>query len=105
MQIYGKYEKEYTKACKMFVEERERFWQLLQDIPYLRVFPSEANYFLCEVTERYTSAELANILISKDIIISNCNKKKHMSDRQIIRLAIRNREDNDTLIHYLKELS
>lgn len=58
MQIYGKYEEDYRKACRQFVEERERFYGLLKDIPYLHVMPSQANYFLCEITDRYTSTEL-----------------------------------------------
>lgn len=49
LQIYGKYEKDYIKACAKFIAERETFYTELQSIPYLRVIPSQANYFLCEV--------------------------------------------------------
>ena len=104
LQIFGKYEKEYTKACRAFAAERERFYQALKSVPYLDVMPSQANYFLCRVIDRYTSAELADELIKHDIIISNCNKKKHMEDHQIIRLAIRSAKDNDKLISVLKSI-
>ncbi len=105
MQIFGKYEKDYERACVKFVEERNRFYGLLQEIPYLRVIPSQANYFLCEVTDKFTSAELTQKLIERDVIISNCGRKHNMEGRNLIRLAVRSKEDNDRLIKILKELS
>lgn len=104
MQIYGKYENDYRKACYKFIEERDRFFMLLQDIPYLHVMPSQANYFLCEVTDRFTSKELTQILLDHDVFISNCGRKKKMSDRNLIRLAVRSRSDNDRLISILKSI-
>ena len=49
MQIFGKYENDYKLASRLFVEERTRFQQELAAIPWLRVIPSQANYFLCEL--------------------------------------------------------
>ena len=49
MQIFGKYENDYRRACGKFIQERNRFFAALQAIPFLRVIPSQANYFLCEV--------------------------------------------------------
>ncbi len=104
MQIFGKYEKDYKKACKKFIAEREVFFGELQTIPYLRVIPSQANYFLCEVIDKYTSAELTQRLIDNDVIISNCGLKSNMQGHQLIRLAIRSREDNQKLISILRNL-
>ena len=58
LQIYGKYENDYAKACQKFIAEREIFFRELTQISYLHVIPSQANYFLCEVINKYTSAEL-----------------------------------------------
>ena len=65
MQIFGKYESDYKMACEKFVAERSRFFKSLQRISFLRVIPSQANYFLCEVTNKYTSSDsyLPNICI------------------------------------------
>ena len=104
MQIYGKYENDYAKACQKFVAEREIFYGELDQIPYLHVIPSQANYFLCEVIEKYTSAELTQKLIEHDVIISNCGLKSNMSGWNLVRLAIRSREDNSKLIAILKSL-
>ena len=106
MQIFGKYEADYKKACRLFVHERELFYKDLKTISYLRVFPSQANFFLCEVTSKYTSAELANELIKRNILISNCSTKRFMKEtgKQLIRLAIRDRKDDTTLIEVLRSL-
>ena len=58
LQIYGKYEKDYELACEMFCKERERFYQELRKVRYLRIIPSQANYFLCEVISEYSSKEI-----------------------------------------------
>lgn len=106
MQIFGKYEKDYQRACQRFREERSRFFNDLQTVTYLRVIPSQANYFLCEVTARYTAAELTQKLIEHDVIISNCSLKRNMADtgRQLIRLAVRDRHDDERLVEILKSL-
>lgn len=104
MQIFGKYEKDYARACEKFVEEREIFYCELQEIPYLRVIPSNANYFLCEVTDRFTSAELTQKLIENNVIVSNCGLKKNMEGKNFVRLAVRDRNDNSKLIRILKSL-
>ncbi len=105
LQIYGKYENDYKRACEKFIAERETFYEELKSIPYLRVFPSKANYFLCEVIDKYTSAELTQRLIDNDVLISNCGLKRNMSGRQLIRLAVRGREDNSRLVNILKALA
>ena len=104
LQIYGKYEKDYTKACRDFAAERARFHKLLLSIPYLHVMPSEANYFLCRVRGRFTSRSLADELIRHNIIISDCSRKRHMEGQQIVRLAIRSAAENDRLIAILRRL-
>ncbi len=98
LQIYGKYEKDYIKACAKFIAERETFYTELQSIPYLRVIPSQANYFLCEVIAKYTSSELTQKLIENDVIVSNCGLKSNMFGYNLVRLAIRSRKDNARLI-------
>ncbi len=104
LQIFGKYEKDYAKACQQFIAERKTFYVELKTIPYFKVFPSQANYFLCEVIDKYTSTELTQKLIEHDVIISNCGRKRLMDGRNLIRLAIRDRKDNARLISILKSL-
>ena len=104
MQIYEKYHKDYLRACELFREERKLFFEELQQVPYLRVIPSQANYFLCELTtDRFTSKELAiRLLADHEILIKDCSGKSAFSHSNYIRLAVRNREDNHKLVEALK---
>ena len=105
MQIFAKYEKDYQEACDKFIEEREMFYNELQQIPFLRVIKSQANYFLCEVKNKYTSTELTLILLEKaDILIKDCSTKSAFNGRNYIRIAIRDRKDNSRLVETLKTL-
>lgn len=104
MQIYSKHETDYMLAAGKFRTERERFWKELQSVPYLRVHPSEANYFLCEVLPPYTSNDLAVSLLDRhNILIKDCSTKKAFDGRNMIRLAVRGKEDNIRLIVALKQ--
>jgi histidinol-phosphate/aromatic aminotransferase/cobyric acid decarboxylase-like protein len=105
MQIYTKHESDYVKAAGKFQAERKRFHDALKDIPFLKVFDSQANYFLCEVREKYTSHELAVLLLKEhDILIKDCSTKKVFDGRNYIRIAIRNTEDNDRLLSVLRSI-
>ena len=105
MQIYGKYEKDYIAACHNFIEERNIFFEELKEISFLRVIPSQANYFLCEITERYTARELTKILLERyNILIKDCGTKSAFSGKNYIRIAIRDRFDNSYFVKSLKEL-
>ena len=104
MQIYEKYHGDYLRACKLFREERTLFYNELKEIPYLKVIPSQANYFLCEITDgSITATQLAVALLAKhDILIKDCSTKAAFRGRNFIRLAVRNREDNHRLVEALK---
>lgn len=105
LQIYGKYESDYKKACKLFMNERTRFYKELLSIDFLRVIPSQANYFLCEITERYSSRELTEKLLSDfNILIKDCGTKKAFSQGNYIRIAVRDEKDNNQLVNALKSL-
>lgn len=103
MQIYTKYEKDYHRAAEKFQQERQRFYEELSKIPFLRVIPSEANYFLCEVLPPYTSHGLTEKLLSEhNILVKDCSTKKGFDRKNYIRVAVRNKKDNDKLINVLK---
>lgn len=106
MQIYNKHEKDYQRACAKFVAERDSFEQQLREIPFLRVIPTEANYFLCEVLHPYTASEIViRMLKQHNILTRDCSLKPGLDpNRQYMRIAVRNHEDNTRLIEGLKEL-
>ena len=105
LQIFGKYEADYRQACHRFIQERRRFEQLLRQVSFLRVIPSQANYFCLEVTQRFTSGELTRRLLADyEIMVKDCNSKHFLEGKNYIRVSVRSTEDNDRLIAALKEL-
>lgn len=104
MQIYEKYHKEYVSACQQFKAERESFYKELKTITYLEVFPSQANYFLCRLKDRFTSHELSLKLLKQNILIKDCGTKKAFNGGNFIRIAIRDHHDNHRLIEVLNKL-
>lgn len=106
MQIFGKYESNYHEACARFRKVRSEFYRELCKISFLRVVPSQANYFLCEITERFTSRRLAELLLERaNILIKDCSGKRAFPEgSQYVRIAIRDTEDNRHLIEALQML-
>lgn len=106
MQIFNKYEKDYKKACERFIEVRAKFIAKLQEIPFLHVMPTQANFVLCEVQEPFTANDLAvRLLKDANVLISACSAKKGIAPNKYIRLAVRSKSDNDRLIEALKNIA
>ena len=105
MQIYNKHEKDYLKACDKFVAERADFERQLMTIPYLRVMPTQANYFLCEVLPPYTATEIVvYTLRNHNILTRDCSQKPGLDpNKQYMRIAVRNHEDNTRLVEALRQ--
>ena len=105
MQIYNKHEKDYQKACEKFVAERDSFECQLRTVPFLRVMPSQANYFLCEVLPPYTAKEIVIYMLRHhNILTRDCSLKPGLDpNKQYMRIAVRNHEDNTRLVEALKE--
>ena len=77
----------------------------LKVIPFLRVLPSQANYFLCEVLPPYTSRVLTEIMLEKyNILLKDCSGKNAMKNRDYIRIAVRDTNDNEALVTAFKQL-
>lgn len=105
MQIFSKYERYYVDACKKFAVERDRFQKELQKIPYLRVIPSQANYFLCEVLPPYDSCKLTEELLDRNALIKDCSGKTGFDGKNYVRIAVRDAKDNDALVCLLHKLA
>ncbi|MCQ2095453.1 MAG: aminotransferase class I/II-fold pyridoxal phosphate-dependent enzyme [Bacteroidaceae bacterium] len=104
LQIYEKYQNDYLLACSLFREERAVFYDELASVGYIKVFPSQANYFLCEVTDRFTSHELAVRLLRHGVFIKDCSGKKGFEGGQYVRIAVRDRKDNSRLVTILRTI-
>ena len=105
MQIYTKYEKDYKEACDKFIVERNDFESKLREISFLRVIPSQANYFLVEVLPPFTAKGLVLKMLKQfGILMRDCSGKGGFDGKQYMRIAVRDHKDNAKLIESLKLL-
>ena len=104
MQIFPKYRKDYKRACEKIREDRRDLFRELQDIPFLEVIPSEANYFMAEVKGMRAKDLVKDLLWEKDILLKDLSGKEGIKG-EFVRIAVRNREDNHYLLSALRELS
>lgn len=103
MQICGKYRDSYIKSLDKFRKERARFISKLQDLRYIRVIPSQANYLMVELLDGLDAEELKQrMLLEKKVFIKTLSKKIK-GKKQYLRIAIRNEADNDMFIRKLAE--
>jgi histidinol-phosphate/aromatic aminotransferase/cobyric acid decarboxylase-like protein len=102
MQILDKYKSDYELSLERMRMERKRFFMELGRIGALKVYPSQANYFMCEIKNGKQSEILAGELLEQGILIKNLTNKIG-NGKQYIRIAVRNETDNDMLVKVLKE--
>lgn len=102
MQIAEKYKKDYTAALVKFREERARFESELATVKGVRVIPSQANFVMVELEKGIDPKELLKrLLIKHNMLIKELTTKTN--GRNYLRLAVRDKTDNDKLVAAMKE--
>ena len=106
MQIEEKYRKDYDSALDKLRGERTRFAEKLSKLPGVRVFPSQANYLMVELTGKSISAtEITELLLTRyNLFIKDLSSKISRNGRQFLRIAIRNEAEDNILVKALKEI-
>jgi len=104
LQTIGKYKKDYLKACKLIAKERDRFYQELKKIDFFNVAYSQANYFLIELKGISATKLTQKLLWEEDIFIKDLSNKIGFENKEFIRVAVRDFEDNKYLIEILKKI-
>ena len=104
LQIFDKYKSGYKESCDLITTERARYSKKLSEIPGIKVYPSQANYVLCEYTGKMTVTELTERLLSKhNCLIKNLVKKTPFEGKNFMRFAVIEPDNNDIFIKALKE--
>jgi len=92
---------ELTKVVERLKAERERLLSELQDIPYLKPYPTRSNFIFCQVIGR-NALQLKTELAEKyGIFIRYFNKT---GLRDAIRISVGRAQDTDALLEALSKL-
>ncbi len=82
-------------------DERNRLFALLKTIPYLRPYPTQANFILCDVVER-DAKQLKQGLEQRGILVRHYNKP---GLQNCIRISVGRPEQTERLMDVLGELA
>jgi histidinol-phosphate aminotransferase len=88
------------RIVRLLVTERDRLHQLLITIPYLRPYPSRANFILCRVAGR--DAKELKMTLEREGILVRYFDKPGLTD--CIRISVGRPEQSDALISALRKL-
>lgn len=107
LQIQRLYKKSYILACDKIAAQRKKMMQSIACLKGIEVYPSQANYIMCRLTEEspVDSAQLSLTLVKKyNLLIKNLSAKKGFGGKSFLRFAVRSEEDNRRLIEALREV-
>jgi threonine-phosphate decarboxylase len=96
-------DREFIKETISFVgEQRDYLYRELQEISFLRPFPSHANYILAKLENGIDGEEVRRYLFSQGkILIRLCGDYVGL-DQNYLRFAVKGEEDNHRLIKTLQ---
>lgn len=94
---------EYIEKSRRYItEERNYLFSLLAGVPWLKPFPSAANYILIKIELYGLNADvLFESLAKEGIMIRSCTSFDGLENR-FFRVAVRKREENERLVNRLK---
>ncbi len=105
LQIFEKYQSDYRDALEHFKRTREILYQSLSSIRQLKLYPSQANFIMCEITDGCSAAQIAELLLNRyNILVKDLSHKPGMEGREFIRIAVRTETDNERLADALKHI-
>jgi histidinol-phosphate aminotransferase len=89
-----------TDKVALITQERERFWQLLDNVPYLRPYPSQSNFILCRVTGR--DAHKLKLALESEGILIRYYRTARLRDH--VRFTVGKPEQTDAVIAALRRI-
>lgn len=90
---------EIKKQIEFVKSERERVLTTLKEIDKVRVYPSDANFYLIKVPD---ADFFHKSLIRRDVLVRNMSHLPKMEN--CLRVSVGKREDNDAFIQALKDV-
>ena len=98
-QISLEHVNELITVVEQLIAERTRLFSALQEIPYLKPYPTQSNFILCQVQGRDASDLKRRLAEEYGIFIRYFNKP---GLRDHIRISVGRPEDIDALLEALK---
>jgi threonine-phosphate decarboxylase len=93
------------KSRAFTFRSRKQLQRLLWEIRWLKVYPSEANFFLCEIkASNFTSTQLKEALERKGVLIRDCSNFEGLNNK-FFRVAVKTPRENRKLVDLLNSFN
>jgi len=98
------YQEQFYRSCELLKSATQRMYSWLQDISYIKPYPTQGNFVLCRILHGFNASELTAHLFNRHrILANNCGGKEGLDD-SFLRLACRTEEENAELLEALRDL-
>lgn len=106
LRLAPEYKQKFRESCSKVMEDRDNFYQELQKIPGMIVYPPDANFIFCRLPDSSASApEITEKLFTvHNIYIKHCEGKTMPEADRYVRIASRTQPENLRLIEALRHL-
>ena len=98
-QVSLEHTNELKKVVELLKEERARLFTALQEIPFIKPYPTQSNFILCQVVGRDAAELKARLAQEHGVFIRYFNKP---GLRDHIRISVGRPQDTDVLVKALK---
>ncbi len=99
-------DEEFIKRSRILISRgKKQMQKMFQGIPWLKVYPSETNFFLVEITrDDLNSTDLRERLEKEGMLIRDCCDFDGLSNK-FFRVTVNKPENNKKLFEYLKSIA
>ncbi len=104
LQTYNLYAKDYESACIKIADERSRMIEEINKLNCVKAFDSQANYIMVDLQGRSSYDFCVRMLDVYNILIKDLSTKNYFNGKNFIRIAVKDRNENNLLLNALKEL-
>lgn len=103
LQVFPLFSSSYRLACSRICDERNRLYRELTELG-LKAYPSQANYIMIDLGKINSYDFCVSMLNDHNILIKDLSQKSYFTNKNFIRIAIRDENDNKKLIDSIKDM-
>ena len=104
LQIYNLFAADYDAACEKIANERKRMIGRLNLINGIKPYESQANYIMIDLGARSSYEFCVECLENHNMLIKDLSSKNFFKGRNFIRVAIKDRRENDIFLKTIEEM-
>ena len=90
----------FERGIDAIIEERDRLYEALSVMPGVTAFPSESNYILFRLDERYDASQVWSLLLEDGILVRDFSRSQYLEN--CLRVSVGTQDENDRFLESLE---